>query len=555
MVTRAANLTRGATMMVVFIMLAKVLGLLFTIPLTPLIGNRGLGIYANAYSLYVLLLTLSTTGFPTAMGRLISERLALKRYGDVEQIYRVTIRLVGVLGVVMFLLMWFGAPLYSRMVAVQSQAAAVQAYTLSIRALAPSLLVVPLMSALRGYLQGFQRMEPSAYSQAIEQLFRVIAIIIGAWWVMRATHDVSRGAAAATFGSFVGALAGVILLGIAVAGLRKETLHDKDAEPTESARTALRVLWRYALPVCLGSIVVPISQNVDTLMVHNLLEASGYTFKEADAAWGILSRQAFQLVNIPLAFALAIGATVLPAIAHSQTLKDQAGVIQKIRGTIRSMFFMTFPAAAVFLVLSRTIDMAFYRGYQGTGVIAMVAAIGIFSGLELISTYMLQGLGKMYRPVRNMFVGIIVKVIFNAILIHSLGILGAAIASAIGYLCSSWLNIMAVKKYGRIHFSVWRLLGPSLFSAIVLCVVLWIANRVVSWVIPLSGSVGMRQFESWIQLFIILAIGGVAYLVVSIRSRAVTAAELRGLPAVGGMLARFAARIRPEAVQESARRI
>lgn len=559
MVTRAANLTRGATMMVVFIMLAKVLGLLYNIPLNHLIGPAGLGIYGQAYALYALLLTLSTTGFPTAMGRLIAERLALKRYGDVEQLYRLTIRLVILLGVIMFFIMWFGAPLYSRIVALNSPKAGVQTYTLSIRALAPSLLIVPLMSAMRGYLQGFQRMEPSAYSQALEQLFRVIAIVIGAWWVMKVTHDQSHGAAAATFGSFVGALAGVLLLAYAVIGLRKETGYLRDHEPTESARTALRILWRYALPVCLGTIVVPVSQTVDSVMVQNLLQASGDSFHTAVSQWGIYSRQAFQLVNIPLAFALAIGATVLPAIAHSQTLKDQAGVVQKIRGTIRSMFFITFPAAATFLVLARPIDIAFY-GFpavgppQGVAVIAMVSVIGIFSGLELISTYMLQGLGKMYRPVRNMFFGILVKIIFNAILIYPFGIMGAAIASTIGYLCSSYLNIMAVKKYAQIRFSVLQLLGPSLFSAVILCGVLWLAQHVVGWVIPLSGSHGMQQLEAWIQLPIIIVIGGVVYLVVSIRARAVTAAELRTLPGIGGLLARFAARIRPEPADGRPRR-
>ncbi len=205
---------------------------------------------------------------------------------------------------------------------------------------------------------------------------------------------------------------------------------------------------------------------------------------EANELWGILSRQAFQLVNIRSAFALAIGATVLPAIAHAQTLKEQAKVIQTIRGTIRSMFFMTFPAAAVFLALAKPIDIAFYDSNQGTGVIAMVSLIGVFSGLELISTYMLQGLGKMYRPVRNMFIGILVKVVFNAMLIYTLGILGAAIASAIGYLCSSWLNIMAVKKYGRVHFSVWKSCSDHrCCRSVVLTVALWLMSRVTNWFI------------------------------------------------------------------------
>ncbi len=184
-VRKTSSLTRGASVMVASVTAAKLLGLIYLFPLTRLIHDEGIGIYSNAYALYVILLTLATAGFPTAMGKLVSERLALRRYGEVEGLYRITVRTVVRLGVILAILMWFGAPLYARMVALRESAQAVSALTLSIRALAPALLVVPLMSALRGYLQGFQRLEPSAYSQALEQLVRVVAIVIGAWWVMR----------------------------------------------------------------------------------------------------------------------------------------------------------------------------------------------------------------------------------------------------------------------------------------------------------------------------------------------------------------------------------
>jgi O-antigen/teichoic acid export membrane protein len=554
--TAKSNLARGAAIMVVCVALAKFLGLIYNIPLSYLIGPEGLGIYSVAYSLYNILLVVSTSGFPTALGRLISERLALKRYADVEQMFTTTLRVVCLFGCAAFLLMWFGAPWYCRLVALKAQDVGVDQVVWSVRALAPSLLVVPLLSALRGYVQGFQNMTPSAYSQAVEQLVRVITIVVGAYLVVRWWHpgDIAGGAAAATFGAFTGALAGLFLLLAAIVPLRRRFHSQRgDWRVRESRRQSFRILYQYALPVSLGALVVPISSQVDSLTVQNFLMWAGDSFHEAAGQFGILTRQAIPLINIPLAFAYAIGASVMPAIAHAKTLRDARAVEASIRGTIRSMFFITFPTAAVLLVLARPVDMALYGTHDGWVIIASVSFMSVFSGLELISTYMLQGIGEMYRPVRNMFIGVAIKTLCNLALILPFGIIGAAIASTIGYLFSSTLNILAVKKYGDIQFSVWRLISPALMAALILCVVLVPS----SW---LGARVGAGLFtahpvaQAWLQLMVALVIGAIVYIVAGIRLSAVTSDELAALPAIGPRLARLAAHLQPTASNPSGRR-
>lgn len=546
-VTHKPSLTRGASAMIVSMFVAKVLGLVYVIPLTYLIHNDGLGFYSSAYALYALLLTLSTAGFPTAMARTISERLALNRYGDVEQLFRITSRLLTVLGLVSFLLMWFGAPLYSRLVALKAPGTDLHAVTLSVRAVAPSLLIIPVMSSLRGYLQGFQRMEPSGLSQTVEQLFRVLAIVIGAYLVVKvfSPGNIAAGAAAATFGSFIGGLAALWLLILAVRKLKNDLGNRRFATPGESAYTAVKILWKYAVPVSLAALVLPVSQQLDALTIPNLLLGLKHlNWHHAMGEYGTYTRQAVQLVSIPLAFVVAIGSSIMPAIAHAMTKRDVGTVNHQMRRTIRTVFFFLLPIAAVLLLLAKPIDMALFGRQDGVNAIASVSVMSVFSGFELITSYMLQGVGKMYRPVRNMFIGLGVKLIFNFILIGPLGIVGAAMASTIGYLVSSTLNIMAVKKYAELRFSVWNQVLPSLVATVLtgLLTELLYAFSLVLWH-PVTK--GHEMIWAWMQLLLILSLSGLFYLFVSMRSRAVTAVELKSLPGVGRRLARLAERIQP----------
>ncbi len=538
---KAKSIARGASVMVVCVTIAKILGLIYIVPLARLIHDEGLGIYSYAYALYIFALTVATSGFPTAMGKLIAEKLALHQYADVEQLYKVTVRVVTLLGVVLFAITWFGAPLYSSLVALKESDTASAALTLSIRALAPALLVVPLESALRGYLQGFQRLEPSAYSQAVEQVVRVGTIVLGAYLVMRSGGTVAEGAAAATFGAFLGAVAGMALLAGAVVPLRRKFLSRVSTKPKQSKREALKTLFHYALPVSLGTLVSPISFMVDSLTITNLLMFAGYSFSDATAAYGIFSRQAMQLIQLPLAFAMAIGVAILPAIAEAAALRHQGAVAERINATIRSTMFMTLPVGAALLVLGKPIDQMLFNTTEGAVIISSVAFMGIFSGLELISTYMLQGLGKMYRPVRNMFIGIVVKLILNVILIFPFHIIGAAVATTLGYLVSASLNVAAVRKYSKVQFSVWRLCAPLVFATAFCCGGLWLGNVAG---MGLAKTLQLSAFwQATIQVFVAILIGGALYVFASIQFRAVTPDELRRIPVVGRRLSPLAARM------------
>ncbi|GMA63971.1 polysaccharide biosynthesis protein [Alicyclobacillus fastidiosus] len=542
--TDSSSLARGASLYVVCVALAKVLGLVWIIPVTALIGGAGLGIYSNAYSVYNILQQLATSGFPLAMGKLVSERRATDDRAVVEHIYRVTMRSLLVFSVIAFLLMWFGAPLFAHLISFKNPKASLAQNVPSIHAVSLMLLVIPAMSGLRGYLQGFQLLAAPAYSQTVEQLFRVIAMVVGAYLVVNrlGMSKSIDGAAAATFGGFVGGVAGLILLIAAVRPIRRaERAYGYEESPFRDGEI-LRMVYRLAIPVSLGGLVVPIANLVDSWTVTNLLQTVGQTFQEATTNYGILTRQAMYLVQLPMAFAYAIGVAVLPTVSSAKARRDQAKVQESIVFTLRSMFLISFPTAAVLLVLSRPINESIFGASAGWSIISTVSFMSIFSSLELISTYILQGLGKMYRPVRNMFIGVAVKTLFNFVLILALhSVIGAALATTIGYLFSSALNIMAVKKYGQAHFSVRRIMLPFLVASLFLVMFLFVVNLLLH--MGLTSLLGEKRLVYVLQFLIASGLGAIVYLFLIIRSGTLRKEELRSVPGVGRYLVKFGQRI------------
>lgn len=543
--SQTPNLARGASLYVICVAIAKVLGLVWIIPVTALIGPQGLGIYSNAYSVYNILQQLATSGFPLAMGKLVSERRAMGDRAVVEHIYRVTMRSLLVFSIIAFLLMWFGTPLFAHLISWRNWKQALAENGPSIRAVSLMLLVIPAMSGLRGYLQGFRRLEAPAYSQTVEQLFRVIAMVLGAYlvvskWKLNKAVD---GAAAATLGGVVGGIAGLILLILAVSPLRREERAFGIEDSPFRDGQILRMVYRLAIPVSLGGLVVPIANVVDSWTVTNLLQATGLSLSQATQQFGILTRQAMYLVQLPMAFAYAIGVAILPAVAAASAKRNPQEIQSNIVFSLRSMFLISFPTAALLLVLSRPINESLFGMTEGSAIISTVSFMSIFSSLELISTYILQGLNKMYRPVRNMFLGVAIKTLFNVLLIltfHS--VIGAALATTIGYLCSSMLNIMAVRKYSQAHFSVRRIMRPFFRASIILVIVLFLANWGLHAGLQILLGPTTRLLYI-VQLILASGIGGIIYLSLILRSGAVSDHELRSIPGLGRYLSRLAAKV------------
>ena len=210
-----SKILKGTTILGIAGIMVKLLGAVFRIPLTALIGTEGMAYYGYAYPLYSLFLVIATAGIPVAISRMVSERAAVNDYVGVQRVFSVSRWLLLAIGVFAFAICFFGAELIAEYVSKDMGA------VLPIKAIAPALIFVPLMSAYRGYFQGRQNMNPTAISQFVEQIFRVaVGLVLASVFVK---YGLEVAAAGATFGASVGAVAGLGII-MAIYGLNKKAM-------------------------------------------------------------------------------------------------------------------------------------------------------------------------------------------------------------------------------------------------------------------------------------------------------------------------------------------
>ncbi|WP_169332845.1 putative polysaccharide biosynthesis protein [Effusibacillus pohliae] len=542
--TKSQTFVRGAFFMAAAGIVSKILGVVYVVPLQNMIGNYGMGLYQLAYALYVVMLYIALAGFPLALSKAVAERTVVNDYDGAEQTFRVSVRLMGITGVVSFLLMYAGAPLFATIGGNQDA-------TLAIRALSFAVLVVPVLAAFRGYLQGHQQMAPSGTSQVVEQLVRVGVILVGTYLVLQSGRGVSFGAATATFGGAVGALASLILVAYSVQKMRRRFRHRLTGRNTEDDRAVRRKLIRYAIPISLASLVLPIAQLVDYSTVINLLKWIGWTEYDATGAYGVLTNDGYRLIQLPVTLATAIGTSLLPAVSEAISARNDRLLRERIDISFRLMSLTLFPATAVLFLLAEPIDIMLFRHTDGVQVMRIVSFMGIFMSFEIITTYMLQGIGRMYLPVRNMLTGTACKLVINVALIPLLGIEGAAISAALAYVVSAWLNLRSVFSITGVRLNLGMMLTRPLAATVLTGLPLWGGYRLLHAL--LQGTIASERLLATVELAIVLPLSVLFYGILTLLIGSVSLTELLYIPKIGSRINRLLARF-PWLVKEEKRR-
>lgn len=501
-------------------LIAKILGVIYMVPFQNMAGDGTLGLYQYAYSIYVVMLQVATAGFPLAMSKLISERLARLDFAGADQIYRVGARYLSLAGLVIFVIMfamggwlaiWMGN----------------YAASTAIRALSFSLLIVPLLAAMRGYIQGNQMMAISGNSQVVEQLVRSTVILFGVWVVAVLLDGSQRvTAAVATFSAVLGAVASLIFLARHVVKIRRENKKRYIRDSTEPTKSVMRTILKYSIPITLSSLVLPLSQAVDSFTITKLLmHGFQMTNDAATAEYGVFTGRALRLIALPLALATGIGLSIMPAIAEAIAAKNQPLRNARVMTAFRLTSFFAFPTSVGIYVLAGPIDIALFEDLNGADTIAMVSFMAIFSSYELVTTYILQAMGFMYLPVKNMFIGLAAKLVLNLLLVPEYGIFGAAIASVCGYVLSSLLNFFSVRRLGDTPLPVSDLLLKPMFASLLMGVVVWM----VTW-IPVEVIVPWPRIHSLVLVMIGGLVGAVVFGTLMIVMKGISNEEMKRLP-------------------------
>lgn len=471
---------KGTLILTVSSIVVKVIGSLNWIILSRVLGGEGIGLYQMGFPIYLMAITLSSAGIPVAISIITAEKLAQKDFLGAKRVFNVSLRLLFVTGLVFASALFFGAHWLIDNHWIRDS----RAYY-SIIALAPAVFFVTFLASFRGYLQGWQIMTPTAASEIVEQLMRVVTMIVFANMFM--PHGLAYAAGGASMGAGVGAFCALLVLmwfyGRLKQKLKADLQQQNPLATRESARAIISRLLRLALPVSMSSLMLPVVANLDLLIVPQRLEAAGFHISQATEFFGYLTGMAVPLINLATIFTAAMTISLVPAISESRALNDVFGIRAKTRTSFRVALIITCPCFVGMYFLAEKIAALIYNAPGAADAIQTMSVGILLLGLHQISTGILQGLGRTSIPVINMILAAAVKVFLSWTLtaIPTLGIKGAAMATVVDFGLAAVLNMIFIYKYTGFALSFSGVFKPAVSAAAMGAAVYGVITLAVSW--------------------------------------------------------------------------
>ena len=485
----------GAAILAMGILVVKVIGLFYKIPLVNIIGSEGSADFNNAYNIYSVLLTISTAGLPVAVSKMVSEANALGRQNQVHKVFRLSLAAFLTLGVVSFLIMYFGSEQLAGMMH-DSLAAA------GIRALAPAVICVGCLSAFRGYAQGHGNMTPTAVSQILEALCKLVIGLGLAYWLVRAGQPSHVAAAGAITGVTVGTILALAYMIFNFVSTRMREEKDTQDAP-DSARRILSTLMKIAIPITISSSMVGIVTVIDSALVQGQIQkvlisdpdswalyqqvvdfvpleaardawqqavSSGAAAEAVSQLYGAvelaaenISRSlygnysgALPLYNLPLSLMAAITASVIAAVSAALARRDRRGAARITGSALRITALLAFPMGVGLFVLGTPIIRLIFPELDASVAGPLLSTLGIasiFVCLMLVCNSVLQAHGFINLPVVIMALGGVVKIVtnYNLVAVPTIGISGAPVGNVLCFGLCMVLDLVVIARviHGR----------------------------------------------------------------------------------------------------------
>ena len=530
----------GAAILAAGILIVKLIGMFYKIPLINIIGEAGAADFNNAYNIYAVLLTVSTAGLPVAVSKLVSEANALNRRNQVRRTFRLALVLFLTLGLISFLVMFFRADALAGMMN-DSKAAA------GIRALAPAVVCVGCLAALRGYSQGHSNMAPTSVSQIIEALCKLVVGLGLAFWLVKQGKDPDVAAAGAITGVTVGTVVALVYMVLDFFLSRgREDTHGTDRP--DSAGSILANILKIAVPITLSSSMVGIVTVIDSSLVQGQLQSAlNLTEKASRTLYGNYSG-ALNIYNLPTSLMAAITASVIPAVSAALARRDRRGAARITGSALRITALLSFPMGVGLFVLGTPIIRLLFPSLNVEVAGPLLSTLGVatpFVCMVLVCNSVLQAHGFINLPVIVMVLGGIVKIVNNYNLVGAIGIAGAPVGNI---LCFGLALVLDLVVITRVIPNRPRLLPifvkPAIASAI-MGGAAWAVYGLMSRVLTAEqvNEVGqtirvVSRMGNALGIFLAIAVAGVVYLVLVVAIRAISKDDLALMPK-GDKLARL----------------
>ena len=438
----------------------KVLGAVYVIPFYKIVGNYGGTLYSYAYSIYSLFLNISTAGIPIAISMIVSEYLALEMYDAKEKSKKVATRIIALLAIVSFCIVFFASPLLAKfLLSSKSGGHSVEDVTLVIRSISFCLLIIPFLSVLKGYLQGHNYISATSFSQVLEQIVRIIVVLLGSYAAIKIFKQSSSiGVAIALTGAFLGGLVAYLYLRIKVKN-NKSAFPVSTKKDNVSSKTIVKKILSYAIPIVMVAIIDNLYTLVDIRLIVRGLNLVGYSAMESETISSIVATWAPKICTIIIAIATALTTNIIPHVTSSFVKKDFEGVNYRINQALSTMLIITIPMSLLLLVLSKEAYTIFYGPSKyGTLILSASAISHILFGTWTVLNTSLQSLKKFKMIYLNSIIGLTCNALLDIpmiLILNKLGLppyIGTVLATCIGYSISITIVIRFLKKNMNFNF-------------------------------------------------------------------------------------------------------
>ncbi|MBQ9429586.1 MAG: polysaccharide biosynthesis protein, partial [Clostridia bacterium] len=480
----------GVLILTVFNVIEKIIGLIYKIPMRSLLGGEGMGYYNAAYSIYVWFFMISTAGLPVAMSLMISRSRAGGNFREVKKIMRIAFFTFFTIGLCGMALLFFGAGWFSNLQKLED-------CKYCIMALSPTLFFVCLTSAFRGYFQGHQVMWPTAVSQFLESLGKLVFGLIFAYYAISRGWELKYVAASAVFGLAAAVFCGMLFMFLTKLLYKTQAVDaefvraDGETLPVASGGKLLKELVVIAVPVTLSSSVMSLANLIDAVVISRRLQFSGFAEKAAAGLYGDYTTLAVSMFNLVPVLVYPIGYSLVPMLTALLANKDDAGAKTTMASSLKIAALISMPAAVGMAALAKPIlsmifssankapdylspadyELLAYKADTAAGLAApllsILAVSSFLVSMLAITNAVLQSHKKQHFPLISMLVGAGAKIAASYFLIGNvhIGIFGAPISTDLCYIIVTVLNFYFCARHADFRPPLFATFGKPLIAS------------------------------------------------------------------------------------------
>ncbi len=525
--------------------ISRIVGLIYRLPMTAIIGKRGNDFYGTAFELYNIILIISSFSIPLAVSKLVAGRMSQGQVKNAVKVLKGSLLFAFCSGGIAMIIVFFGADFLTGSL-LRTPLSAV-----ALRVLAPVLLIVAIVGVFRGFFQGLRTMVPSAVSQIAEQIVNAIVSVIAAYVLFEQGRRVGTvlgdpdayaaayGAAGGTLGTALGAVVALFIMLFVFfvyhSHLKQRMIRDH-SKHMESYQDLFKTLIMTIIPVLLSTTLYNISGIIDQGIFKNIAHMQGYGVRQVSEWWGVFTGQYKVLCNVPISIASAIAASSVPSLTAAFRKNNMQSVRNQINLATRFVMLISFPCAVGMGVLGGPIMMLLFSDSDKTSmyIMGIGASSIIFYSLSTLSNGLLQGIDRMKIPVTNAAISLVLQGIFlyGAMWVLDLHIYAVVLANMFYAFLMCLLNGQAVMRYSDSKPDIHRTYIVPFEASVLMGVIVFFAYRFIH---SLTNSNAVSCMFS-------IALGGLSYFILILLMKGVSESELQRMPK-GGMLISLAKRL------------